>query len=568
MLRVSGTVINDQLNLVGLAFRGQLAEFGEMGEGEVTRLFGLGECARPLQRCSNFGLNGSRLVSKNGVKLNDLKMYHKGVEVSNEMTIVTRLIQNDKLIGFEVKFGLGVVKRFSTKDCIKLSGWFKGTNFLVRTRDGKEFLAGKGCSLEDIPALYGGKNKKKRPATEKPQAPKNESLAESGVVGTVDLDLSTLFDTLGNEGCYVIEMPNTEYKRVSTSGTKVDEGFNSLNMGSVAFAKLAHHKDKMDSNLEFKKPGIVNVPGLGPVLTFTYATKTIFRNGSNHISHVGVVVDSSKTQAIMNFLQSAKASIKAEVIEDNTLKKNVAILTGLNGAFDILKVDISGMKLLSDEHIKTSVLDTNTVMQMTARIEMNGLILKAIKPVISAMESKAGVKKEICPRFAQYNESALQALEESNIDIYTGAYNGVIKAKDMTEEEEKSVSKQVKDEDIAIAYTALPNKITKLTAKQLWTSGTGECDYVDSRIAEAKGYNLEQLIQMKSQLDGEVKQLRNKLWHHKMAMLYIGGLKNVHQHDKDLWEYVPTRAKQPQNNYQAQVGKNMLKVKMTGNIEI
>lgn len=568
MLRVSGTVINEQLNLIGLAFRGQLSEFGEMGEGEVTRLFGLGECARPLQRCSNFGLNGNRLVSKNGVKLNDLKMYFEGREINNDMTLVTRLIQNDELIGFEVKFGFGGSKRFSVKDCIKLNGWFKGTNFLVRTRDGKEFLAGKGSSLEDIPAIYGGKNKKKRPDKEKPQAPKNESLADSGVVGTVDLDLTTLFDTLGNEGCYIIEMPNTEYKRTVTSTTKTDDGFNSLNMGSVAFAKLSNHKDKMDSNLEFKKPGIVNVPGLGPVLTFTYATKTIFRNGRNHMSHVGVVIDSSKTQAILNFLQTAKASIKAEVVNNEILKKNVAILTGLNGAFDIIKLDLSGMKLLSDEHIKNSIIDTNTVMKMTAKIELNGLVLKAIKPLIAKYESNENVTKAICPRFAHYNESALQVLKDSNIDIHTGAYTGVIKASDMTDEEEKSVSKQVKNDDIAIAYTVLPNKITKLTAKQLLENGTGESEYVDNKIEIAKACSLEQLNEMKKQLDSEIKQLRNKLWYHKMAMLYTGGLKQIHQHDKDLWEFVPSRAKQPQNNYQAKVGNNVLKVKMTGNVEI
>ena len=564
MFQVVGSVINDQLHLVGLAIRGDIKAFGEVGEGEVTRLIGLGECGKFLGKCTNFKIQDNKIVAKSGVKLSDLKMYHKGLEVSNEMTLTKRLVQYDKVIGYEVTFGKGDVKRFSVPDCVKLTGWFKATNFLVNERNGKKYLSGKRCKLDELPTLYGGKNKKATAKKETIAMKSADKLENSGQVGNVDIDLLDIFNALETHNCYIIETDKENYKRVADGSGKVDEQFIDLNLGKIASAKLSHHKDKVDCNLDFKKAGLVQVDGVGPVLTYTHHTKTIFRNGKNHMGHVGIVVEEDKVKSIYDFLSQFGANIKLESMDNDVKKNAIKMLTGLQGNIEILKLDLSGIPIMSEKKYYYNLLHVGTVLDYTRTVERANIILKAIKPQIKEFKN---LDKKVCDRFAIYGEEALKAIAENNIDIYTGGYKGIIKKEDLDMKDLKDIKKQVTDEDIAIVYSVLPSTLSKITANQLWEKGTGVDNIIDNAIKSCHNMSKEELLEYKDSLDSQVRYIRTVLWLHKVAMVNQGNYKYIHQHNKDCnWELVSENTKS--KTYAVTSSNEVLKVKVTPNLSI
>ena len=581
---VSITIDPKTAKLVAVSFQGKANELGEIGNITVVRTVAIKDSAPFLRHCENFGVKNGALVSKGKDKLNDLPALDtNGAKFDNRVAIVTRFVDGNELKGFELAFANNVRKNFTYNDTMTLADWFKPTNFVVRSRDNVKHIAGKKCLLDSIPAVNIGKGDGyKARAKNKAKGHKGETdIKQADQVGKTNVDLLTLFESLGNNSLIV---SLDKYTRTTEKKTVTKPGFRPLSAGVIGSSVIKHSKDDMKSNVKFKKPGMVSVPGVpGPIITYTHNDRTILKNGKNHMERVGVAIHPAHEASVMQYLRAADGIIKVKPLNDSNLALNTKTLTGnMDVDYKFYELELHGIQMMSKERARKSILDINKIAKMTERIEADGLILKAIKPIIKDLESKTESieRQRVLARFAGFSDAQLQTLKENGVNIYTGEYNGVVKVEDLSEEEQAIFKdEKVESDAIHIEYTILPNALTSLKAKELWTDGTkGMLPYVDSAIKVAKqmveenedlSVLLKGLKSMKDSLDTEQQKLRDELWMHKLGMLTLTGFKAVHTENASAWTISQAKKqKKGMKTYSTVVGGNILRMFVTETIEL
>lgn len=557
MLKVKATILGNDNKLVGV-----MVDFDDKANpGPRPVYFTAPNFAQVVNATSNFEYVGNKLVPKTKTGLlSELPMVNaNGQPISNEMTLVKRIISDNELQGFEVKFGyMDKPQRVKYADVITLANVFKPVNFMVRKREKtqKEYLAGKGIMLDSLPSetLF----------TDKTKVKQNMHQGVAGVRGTTDLetaknvgklgaDLINLYSVLTEAEASVFTI-SKEYNRTTAKTQSVGSDFMPFGQTFIGSAELKHSKDKMKANIQFKQPGLVNVPSLGPNLTYVFKEMTLFKNGTNNMTEIGVAIPVAKANLVQAYLRSCGSLITIAEFTDDTTKKAAAGLMGTKvDQLLFLKLNLTGMALMSKETEAKSILTTDQIGVITQNVQSNTIVVKALKYKLKELEAKHGkTYNTILPKFASFADGLKQEIVDAGIDLYSGSYTEVEKNKGTTEADAKAA--KVVDDALFIEYAFTDlNKFGTRKADELWNKATEGINlYIDTMVQNAKDLEAKCATEVDylNKLNGLIKNYtvainknRHLLWLHKMAMLQATDMKAVHTHDKKAWTPISTRSK-------------------------
>jgi len=580
MIKLTGTVVNNNLKLIGLAFKGSPKDFGEVSmEKELVKLVELNKCAPFINSSSNYKMVGNVITAINGRDtLSQLDMYNmSGVQIPNGVALTKRILSDDKLLGFDLDFEYGDKKRFKYDHVVTLSQWFKPLNYMIRTRNDKSFIAGKGMTLNDLPSenLGGNKDNKKSKVTRDISHGDRRDIDVNKVndLGKTNLDLFDLFDTIRHENGYILSLG--EYKKTIHSDVEVAEEFTKLGglLTGIAKPYISHSSNKMKANASFKSPGYVTLDDGSQIMSYTYNDRTMLINGTNNMKNIGIAVPEDGFEGVLNHIKSSGGLIKyKEMTDANAIKATKALTGNIKNEMKFIQLDLSGMKVMSEERANRSILENEQVAKAVLKIEMNKIVSKAVRPVLKEINARIGVKEEkVADMFKMYSPEMILKLKESFIDTSTGAYLGIT-------DKPKSVGAKKEDKSILVEYTVLPSTIGSKKAVLLWEEGSkGRIKAIDSRINEIKNdfEALSEDIDKANFLSGVVKDnddnnnLINKaLWMHKMAMLQNNNMREIHVKDGDKWVVKANRSKVKVNTYKTDIGKLTLNIKTSDGVII
>ena len=318
-MRVVKTIVNDRRELIGFVVEGRDLDLGGFTTATVQKPI-------PLHVLRENGFSNRQIdVMARGIKekgkfrLNELPMMvlvdNKLVPVDNSMTLTHRFIQNNEVVGFTIGFGDGSKANYTYQNTMRLSFWFKPTNFIVsRSANKKHYIYGKPgvLKLEELPTTdlskrvskgnSGGQKRQEQNTKKKRIKPAAQPVQKTGKFVNV-VDIIDIYDTLRKCDGLVIHLPDEEYEAASGSGYTAADEFVPLGVGEYAPPVLIFNKTKLNANASFRKPGTVNVDFNGvktPVQTFTYNTKSIFLGGENYIKRFGVAIPEELAEEFMN----------------------------------------------------------------------------------------------------------------------------------------------------------------------------------------------------------------------------------------------------------------------------
>lgn len=584
MVTVVGTIVNENLKLVGLVFNGHPRYFNEISEEKtINKAVPLSGSKTLLSRCKNFRLVGNSIESVNGKDmLSDLDMSDtKGNKIDNRAKLAKRIIVDDKVCGYLVEFGFGGSKKFRTADIIVLSTYFKPVNFLVKSRDGSSFISGKpGMQLSSLPAesryteAYKKRNAKAKAEKVEGKTEKTRiSLADIKSVDTTDMDLLGLFDVLDSNSCFVLGMG--DYKNTMEKLTETDSAFTPLSSGLkvIGAPKITHSKDKLKANVLFRKPGYVGVEGMPPVMAFTWTERTLIMNNENHMPKIGIAVPMDGVEKVVGYLKGCNGILKLDEVDNKEMEKAVRSLTGnFRKEYRLFSIDLSGMKVLSNDTVDKSILTLEQLTSSTIRIESNKVVLRGINSLLANLNCKGTVSGEpdVADMFSVYSEAMIDKLVEAKVDVKTGAYNGVIKATKSGDAE------KVVDETLVIEYGVFPTTITNLKSTDIIENGTnGKVKHIDNYIKEIKfmiadkpdGDVYKILTEIKTKLEDDNNEITKALWLHKMAITADGN-RQLHSDTAHLWFVKPNRSKKGDKTYFTEVNGVKLNIKVSAELDI
>ena len=157
-MKITGTVVDKNMNLTGLVLKGRPSEFNMSGsQNWIISPFNIKDAKKFIQNngCSDFELNSvGNIVGKNNKKLSDLPMYDKnGNIVNNKIRIKSAIEEDGKLIGAVIFFeATNEEKKIKLADLNYIYSYCEPVNFMLRVRDDTSYITGKGdTKKEDIP---------------------------------------------------------------------------------------------------------------------------------------------------------------------------------------------------------------------------------------------------------------------------------------------------------------------------------------------------------------------------------------------------------------------------------
>lgn len=158
-MQIVGTIVNKNMNLIGLLIKGKPLEFGyAVGKDYMMNPFKIEEVKALIKanKIKDYQINEKGNIEGIGKKLSNLPMYDsKGNFLDKRMEIRSAIEDNGNLVGAVIYFPLvGKEKKLKLDDLSLLYEYFEPTNFGLRNRDGNYYLTGKGdTKKEDIPVI-------------------------------------------------------------------------------------------------------------------------------------------------------------------------------------------------------------------------------------------------------------------------------------------------------------------------------------------------------------------------------------------------------------------------------
>lgn len=543
MIKLLNSIVDDKRRLIGFIAEGKDKEFDGFTDEKIQKPVRLSWLAD-----RNFK-NNQVAVSNNGIqqlanfKINELPMVaitpDGYVNVDNSMKLIGRYMSNNKVVGFDVELA-GDKARYTYKNVIDLSFWFKPENFIVKTSStGKMFITGKpGVKLGDLPTeVIGEKSKAKRP--------RSGATAPTSVDGHIDnvFDIMDLYSYIQSLNGQVLMLPTEKYVRTGTATTAAASTFIEMGIGEVASPFIEVGETKLNANTNFKKPGMVNVPAGGgsiPVQTFVYRKKTIFRNGDNHIKKFGVVIPKSKSD---EFVQAFSKGMVITPITDNNITQPFSALIGRNDV-DFFEVDATKVDMFSKDKIKNSILTNKQIYELTDSLYRDKLIakylgtraglLKELKNAGVMIEEASG--RQIMPMFAAMNDEFRNSLEACGIDLYTGSFTDT----QPVDRSSKSKGDKKIDDTVSIQYAIDGKDAGKITYKMM-DNGSDKVPADILKLVETfkniaddaeKARKARELLR---KTEKHMDEIKLKLWMHKCAMFIEGKYEKIHTHNKTQW---------------------------------
>lgn len=440
MLKLVKTIIDSNRSLAGFVIKGKESEFGGFSNEVIERGIPIDQLINRKFSNNQIKVVKGKIYEIGKFKINSLPMllYMQNnygepnyMDIDNNISLVGRFVQDNKNIGFRVRFADGAEDNFKYENVLMLCRWFKPDNFAIRTSSkGLQYISGKnGIPLESIPAtVIGEKSTAKRMKSAAKEKTENiNSTLESG------FDILDIYNFINSCGGCVIKLPGVEYVAASEKGAATTEGFNSYEIGEVAKAIPKFNSTKLNVNAAFKKVGYVEVDISGTkqkITTYVNRMKSIFLNGENYMKVFGIAVPTEKEAELVKTLG---ASLALEKITDNTVTAPLGqVIDAKSLAF--YKVDTSKVDLISVEKRKNSLMSNRKLAELCKKqyevklvekaVGPMGGIMKNLKAVLDADDMAEATDTRIAGAYAMYSEEALNALQLAGIDIYSGAYNG------------------------------------------------------------------------------------------------------------------------------------------------
>lgn len=563
-MKLKYTIVDGYMRAIGFVIEGTADEFGELGNGTVSRPVMMRELMQNGFSNSQITAKNNKIIERGGFKMNELPVLkynpagaglEQFTEVDNKIRLDKRILVNGNLAGFDITVG-GTHQRYRYDDVIRLCNWFKPENFVLRRLEsGTIFIAGKPGvqKLKDLPEeeignfVNTGERKRTRTGGQKADNVKGETVKNSS-------SLLQLYDVINHCNGIIIKLPDEGYTSTGEVKDKVSSEFTQLNIGEVGNPRIEFGESKLNANTLFKKIGIVSV-NLGvpvPYYTFTWSTKSIFSNGENHIKRFGIGVTPDGAQQIINIFGT---KLMTKRITDKHIVEPIEGVTGKRG-LTYFEVDTSKLDIMTSDEAPKCVINTRNLYKYVSKLNRLKLTSKVLKGCMKKLSASGIDTRVLFPAFAGMTPEQLKAIEEAGIDLYSGAFTKR-EAVDASEKAAKSdkVEKPA-DTTIQIEYDIAGSSAAKDVtydniANAITNKGTLPklCDVeladLVKHIMDMKDDNerYKYVDGLSKEVDTAISDIRKKLWLHKVAMFTIGGKQKLQVPNAACWVEKPSRAK-------------------------
>lgn len=588
MIKAVGIVMSRDRKLMGMVFSGKPKELGRISnESEVKEMVDMQKAHILLRVCKNFTSTDGIITPRGNEKLNELTMYVETangvVPVNNGITLSKKITEEGSgdIKGFEVVFnGTNEVARYYYKDVVTLATFYRPRNFVVRVKGNTHYIAGKQnvMSLDELPTEVipsNSKKKKKAPASKvvpeaekktatepvAKAAPKKAEKHSTQAATTESADIFTIIDKVKQLGGLLVYLPSEKYEATLTTDKVADERFSPIG-GLVAYPKLEHSNDAMKVNVNFRKPGTLNLDGV-QVLTYMHAYRTLIKNGYSNVKKLGIGVPQANEQELIQFIGSGGAAIKFSKLSEGHLVQAIKTMMQLKD-YVFYVFDLDGVKTMSNERIKHSEVPSDKIEDIVMNIEKAKVLRKIAKEFVKALPEKAQAVHSPHPAYSMYRDDLLDKLRAAGVDVATGSFNVRInsgKTSEGSDDRESPIS--------VVYYLKGMTNIPKVTELLDPNKKSAARDLFAADIAKMPAIqnNRDQLEALIDKCDKAIDAYTEKLWMHKAAMLQKTNWKKVHSHDVANWAPVPARANTT-GEYYSYVGSDKLILKLEGDVSL
>lgn len=566
---ILGVIVNPQYNIVGLTV--QLP-----GQEPMHQTISALQAMNFRNRQASFTASGWKLANRD--TLWGLRVFQVDAtgaikpSPDNTMSLTARILDKEgddaQVIGYYVRI-CGHEEPMKVEDIIRISGWVKPYNFVVRTDypDGKRprrYLAGKSntARLGDLPAYVGAQSRGVKADSRRGEVPdaaakaatKKVTAAVGGNLGNSGLDIETLCDLVAKYGGYIAMAPNEKYKPTEKGGKRAIR-FEGIGASEIASPKLVYNETKLNANTRFRRRGQLILPNDAPLPTadvFMWVTKHLFYNGNNQMNEIRVLIPADGAKHLES-LASKDFALRAIKPGEPSAKDSGYVGDPYNTqgmleyAIRLNKLSIIGFPHPGNEAILNSEQLYSCVYNM--------LYIKAIRKVLNSKLSllkkadpelkKREQAEKVWPVYGGLSEEQLAYLQSIGVNISDGSYNPVA---DDTEDKDGAESLGGAT-PVEIIYNLSGFNEKELSGEGKYKVDSQELGIIKDYIAQAAAsieasddlfYQYKATKENIKYLDDQLDQVKHVLWRHKTAMvLKFKG--KVHQHDKGEWTEAKTR---------------------------
>ena len=549
-MHVVGTIVDETCKLVGVILKGKETEFGGASKNEVEKKVPLNALPNGL-KTREIEVDNHQIHLVNGFKFSHLDRTEllKGNQCitldNNEIKLEEIISDGTNVLGYTVSiFGGKLKKRLRYADVVDKAQYLKPANFIVREINGKKVVVGKyGVLSEQLNTINIGQQKQKKPVTnmntiEKPRNVKNiKPIEEYEKIDGATVDILDIFEFLKETKGLVVKLPDEKYTGTDT-GVDVGE-FKQRYKIEIANPEIKYGEKKVNATLTFKKLGYAESKESGkPYDTFLHAAKSIFKNGKNEMNKIGALIPDGKDGWL------ASRGIKYTEVNNKDYIEEIGRFSEVSG-MKLVEIDLNGVGLISDNKIKTSILDEKAIEKNSLEYYTDKLILKYIGgngELIKGIKKRIGNQRYaelysggIYYKYRSLSKEQLADIKAANINIITGEYQKFgYNGKPKIDESEVYIEYQVADLDYS-----------KVTGKQMVEMAMSG----DSTVIPPVMVSVIQMIEKLDNDEDKLKQVKNikmkaeqsldavnrDMWMHRAAMLINGRGKYIHTHDKDEW---------------------------------
>ena len=542
MIKLTHMIVDSNFNLIGFVAEGSAKEFGLMGDEVISQSLSLKRLFESNFSNKQISVKNGIINEKTGFKLNTIGMVkmdgNRFIPIKNEITLVSRYVQNNKNVGFGALIGEDPTEyKFTTDNIVRICDRFKPINFVVRNYgENKRAIVGKrGSSIDELPAIQIGSTKTKRSTTPL-------TTVDGGVSTSVvhNVDIFDLYEFIREVGGYIVNMPGSKYS-AHTNANTTHSAFVSYGFGEVGSPWLDFHESKFNINCNFKRPGevVVKMPdgSQKKITTFVYRKKSIFFNGAHNIEKLGVIIPTSAEGELLSRFGS---SMSLTEIPDKIDTGIVSVISGVVGDIKLYEVDVSKVSMMSEDKARKFVLNSKDLKAKVFEYNTNKMIAKYLNGLSKELKALVNVdnsnKKPIHQSFSMMSTEELKCLIEHGIDIYTGAF--------MLENQNKSTSKtggsSTSTSEMEALYGIDGLNANNLTYKQMVECGPKVPAFLQgvvgqmNSIEDFKGRG-DKARAMLDIIESKNSKLRYEIWMHKCAMYVLSNKRGLHSHDRANW---------------------------------
>ena len=565
-MKIIGTIVNNNLTLVGLRMKGKASEFGGFNSDEQVHDIQIRELLQKRFKNGQLDCRSGQLREINSFRLKNLPMLYWNQndgtmrEFDNSITLHRRVLVNGELKGFEATIG-GIKGAFQTKNIIQMSGWFNTTNFVVRFAEDKAFIAGKpGHSIEKLPAIERGtprdSSKRAKVKTVQESSPKN---VHNPVISN-EFDIITLYDIIDSLGGKIIYLPTESYKKTKVATHKTASNFINFGAGQIGSPRIDYTEKNLNVNINFTKVGIVNVQlttGMQTVYPYTMAKKTVFWNGVNYVNKFAIAIQESDIPTLQ---ERFAGSLALESYENPVVTQPIKAFMGDTGnTVRFFLVDVSKLDIINKNKINEYRLSNKEIYNLALKLVQDKSYYAYVNGVSRSAKETITSKGHVLPKpkygpYAGLSEADLLMLQDAGIDVFTGMFVG----KEETDEKTDKDAEELRDlldgkkpkvqSDIEVEFQ-IKGMATNMSYKDCVNKAEKALVKADPKFAE-KLFKLVDTFEamkdinkmyleaekVKESLNKHKADIIKKLWFHKMACLADGDYSQFKVTNINDWE--------------------------------